>query len=78
MNESLRKKLIVILSVLVIAVVVGVVVTGTGNTVGMIAVIGGGAGCFPVLAELARMDRAAGRAKCGGERPRNDCKAGGN
>ncbi len=78
MNESLRKKLIVILSVLVIAVVGGVVVTGTGNAVGMIAVIGGGAGCFPVLAELARMDRAAGRAKCGGERPQKDCKAGGN
>ncbi len=64
MNETLlRKILIVMLVVFIVIALAGVVVAGVGEDFGLILIIIGVAAIFPVLGELSRQDRAASRGK---------------
>ena len=62
-RRNLRIVLITMLVVLIAVALFGVMVAGIGDDSGFIAIIIGIPACFPIIFELARMDRAAKREK---------------
>ncbi len=56
-KELLKKRLILLLVLFIIVALFGVAMMGAGKDMGIVAVIFGVVGCFPVLWELSRLGK---------------------